>query len=125
MEISELTKYKVDTMEEIARLCHNVNRAYCKSIGDDSQPTWKESPEWQKVSAIRGVLYHLRNDVTPEESHVSWMKEKEKDGWVWGLKKDSKAKTHPCMVSYYELSEEQRTKDFLFKAVVESFKSGQ
>lgn len=28
------------TVEDIARVCHEVNRAYCRSIGDDSQVSW-------------------------------------------------------------------------------------
>jgi hypothetical protein len=26
------------TPTQIARVCHEVNRAYCQSLGDDSQP---------------------------------------------------------------------------------------
>ena len=38
-------------MDSIARVCHEVNRAYCQALGDDSQPTWEEAPEWQRASA--------------------------------------------------------------------------
>ena len=110
--------------EQVAKVCHNVNRAYCQSIGDDSQPLWEDAPEWQKESAINGVDFHMSNDVSPEQSHENWMKEKEEDGWVWGKLKDPERKVHPCMVPYNELPKEQRTKDYLFKAVVDSFKGG-
>ena len=33
------------SVEEIARVCHNVNKAYCEAIGDDSQVTWEEAPK--------------------------------------------------------------------------------
>lgn len=108
--------------EQVAKVCHNVNRAFCRTIGDNSQPTWKEAPEWQKESAINGVDYHMSNDVTPEKSHENWMKEKEENGWVYGEVKDPNKKEHPCMVPYEELPAEQRTKDHLFKSVVDSFK---
>ena len=108
--------------ETIAAVCHNVNRAYCQSIGDDTQPTWEDAPEWQKDSAISGVEYHLTNDVTPEQSHESWMEHKRMDGWVWGDVKDPEKKTHPCMVPYDQLPQEQKTKDYLFKAVVDTMK---
>jgi len=108
--------------EQVAKVCHNVNRAFCRTIGDNSQSTWKEAPEWQKESAINGVDYHMSNDVTPEKSHENWMKEKEENGWVYGEVKDPNKKEHPCMVPYEELPAEQRTKDHLFKSVVDSFK---
>lgn len=108
---------------EIAKICHNVNRAYCESIGDNSQPTWEEAPEWQRNSAIDGVRFHLGNEVTPEDSHSNWCKQKIEDGWVYGEVKDPELKEHPCLVPYRQLPPEQRTKDYLFKAVVDSIKS--
>ncbi|QQP86906.1 RyR domain-containing protein [Entomomonas asaccharolytica] len=107
----------------VAMIAHNVNKAYCHSIGDDSQPNWHEAPQWQKDSAINGVKYHLSNDnVTPEQSHESWLKQKQDEGWKYGEVKDPEKKEHPCFRPYSELPQEQRTKDFLFKAVVDSFK---
>lgn len=106
----------------IAKVCHNVNRAYCISIGDDSQPTWEDAPEWQKSSAINGVAFHLENDRTPEESHESWLKQKLEEGWVYGKEKDPALKTHPCIMRYEDLPKRQQAKDKLFKAVVDSFK---
>lgn len=108
--------------EDIAHLCHELNRAYCETQGDTSNPLWRHAPEWQKKSAIAGVEYHLHNNVTPEQSHESWMKQKEQDGWVYGEKKDPAKKTHPCMVPYDQLPEDQLIKDHLFKAVCDIFK---
>lgn len=110
------------TIYQIAKICHNVNKAYCESQNDFSQHTWEDAPEWQKSSAINGVKYHLENDVTPEMSHESWLKQKLDEGWVYGKVKDAEAKTHPCIMRYEELPKYQRTKDSLFKAVVDSFK---
>ena len=36
---------------EIARVAHEINRAYCASLGDTSQPAWEDAPEWQQQSA--------------------------------------------------------------------------
>lgn len=114
---------KVDVMsipaELIAKVCHEVNRAYCASIGDDSQPPWAEAPKWQQDSALAGVHMHLENpDATPEDSHRSWLKVKEAEGWVYGEVKDPAKKEHPCMVPYDQLPIEQRAKDYLFRSVV-------
>lgn len=108
---------------DVAKVCHEVNRVYCKSIGDDSQPTWDEAPDWQKLSAINGVLFHLKNpDAGPPGSHENWLKDKQADGWVYGEKKDPEAKTHPCMVPYDQLPKEQQTKDALFVAIVHALR---
>jgi hypothetical protein len=108
--------------EIIAKLCHEVNRAYCESIGDFSHLEWEKSPDWQKNSAIDGVKFHLNNETTPERSHRNWMTHKAADGWKYGPVKNEKKKTHPCMLPYDELPQEQRTKDYIFKAVCDYFK---
>lgn len=109
------------TITDIARVCHEVNAAYCKSIGDDSQVPWRDSPEWQKLSAIDGVTFHIANPTaTPEGSHKEWFKAKLKDGWTYGEHKDAKLKTHPCMLAYNDLPTYQRIKDYLFQQVITS-----
>ncbi len=106
---------------EIAKVAHEINMAYCISIGDTSQVPWEDAPEWQRESAINGVEFHLNNkDSSPEDSHVNWLKEKIDNGWVYSEVKDIDKKTHPCCVPYAELSTQHKTKDYLFKQVVDS-----
>lgn len=107
----------------IARVCHEVNRAYCRAIGDDSQPSWEEAPEWQQESALKGVDFKLDNPgSSPADSHASWLREKVDTGWTYGPVKDVEKKEHPCFVHYDDLPLEQRVKDYLFLAVVEAMK---
>lgn len=108
--------------EQIARVCHEVNKAYCESMGDMSQPSWEDAPDWQKESAMLGVDLHTSGDHGPEASHASWMKQKLNEGWVYGVVKDPEAKTHPCIVPFDELPKEQQAKDFIFRAVVHALK---
>lgn len=109
--------------EQIARVTHDANRSYCQSIGDDSQKTWDEAEQWQRDSAITGVLYALGNpNVTSEEMHDSWSAQKEATGWKYGIVKDSEKKQHPCLVSYSELPAEQQRKDALFSAIVSALR---
>lgn len=107
----------------IARVAHEINRAYCASLGDTSQPAWEDAPEWQQKSAIAGVEMHLANpDATPEQSHESWLAQKVADGWVYGEVKDAEKKEHPCCRPYDELPPEQKSKDYLFRSVVHMLK---
>jgi RyR domain len=107
----------------IAQAAHEINKAYCDALGDNSQPVWEEAPEWQKESAIKGVEFHLANpEASPSASHESWMAQKTEEGWKFGPIKDAEKKEHPCYVSYEELPVEQRAKDYLFKQIVHSLK---
>jgi hypothetical protein len=104
---------------DIARVAHEVNRAYCQATGDFSHQEWQDAPEWQVDSALNGVALHLREPRTcPEASHDAWREEKRRNGWVYGPVKSEAAKTHPCMVRFHELPPEQQAKDLIFRAVV-------
>lgn len=102
-----------------ARAAHEVNRIYCLYLDDDSQRPWELAPEWQRQSAIKGVEGVLAGN-TPEQSHESWLKEKEATGWKYGPKKNEATKEHPCMVPYADLPPAQRLKDELFVTTVRS-----
>ena len=109
-------------IEQIAKTCHEVNKAFCESVGDLSQPSWENAPQWQKESAINGVNFHLSSpDSQPCDSHNNWTKEKIEAGWVYGDTKNPETKEHPCLVPYEQLPKDQQTKDALFIAVVRSF----
>lgn len=106
-------------IEDIAFVCHEANRAYCHTLGDDTQKTWAEAPKWQQESALKGVEYNIANpDAPPSGSHDSWLEQKRADGWKYGETKDAEKKEHPCFLPYEQLPIEQRRKDSLFKAVV-------
>jgi len=112
------------TIEAVAKFAHDMNAAYCRAIGDDSQPSWEDAPDWQKESAMKGVQFCLSNpDAPPSANHDSWLEVKKADGWKYGPVKDEVKKEHPCFVPYDELPVEQKVKDYLFKQVVESHRN--
>ena len=112
------------SFEEIAKVCHEANRGYCKALGDDSQLPWDEAPQWAKTSAINGVRFHLDNpNAGPSGSHENWLKEKEKEGWKYGATKDPEKKEHPFFVPYDQLPKEQQAKDYIFTAIVKTLSS--
>lgn len=109
-------------LDTIARACHEVNRAYCQALGDDSQPSWEDAPEWQRSSARMGVDLHLSGDFGPEASHFGWMTQKLNEGWKYGPVKNPETKEHPCIVPFAELPREQQAKDYIFRAVVHALR---
>jgi hypothetical protein len=102
----------------IAAACHSAWYAYTVlALGEPGEP-WTTAPEWQKSSILHAVAFWdaLDTDALPFEkvcaaSHVAWMKERTRGGWIYGTVKDPEKKTHPCLVPYEELPEAQRKKD--------------
>jgi hypothetical protein len=111
------------TTREIAKICHDTNRSYCETLGDQSQNGWELAPDWQQVSVVKGVEFHLANPGSPpSRSHEEWLKEKKATGWRYGAVKDPEKKEHPCFVAYEQLPKSQQAKDALFIGVVESLR---
>lgn len=105
--------------EEIARVCHEANRAYCTTQGDDSQAPWEDAADWQRSSAVECVEAALADPKqTPALSHEAWLAQKVATGWKYGAVKDAEKKEHPCLLPYDQLPKEQRLKDYLFLAIV-------
>lgn len=105
---------------DIARVCHEANRALQEIQADPAipvAPPWDDATDEMRESAYQGVLDVIVGK-TPAESHEAWCVYKIEHGWVYGGIKDENDKTHPCLVPYDKLSEDQRIKDSLFGAVV-------
>lgn len=114
------------TIAGVAELCHEVNRLYCASIGDGSQTSWEDAPQWQRDSAVNGVRWRLMNpQAHPKSSHQNWLQEKLREGWVYGPVKNPELKQHPCIVPFESLPREQQAKDYLFCSVVETLRETQ
>ncbi len=109
------------TLEEIAKLCHEVNREFCRAIKDPIKPSWEDAPEDQRVSCLKGVEYHLDNENTsPADSHDKWLEHKRMAGWTYGETYNPVALRHPCMVPFDQLPDAQKAKDFIFRAIVKT-----
>jgi len=104
---------------DIAKVCHEANRAFCEVLGDNSQVPWEEAPDWQIETCIDGVKFCIDNyDLPDSASHENWLVYKAIAGWKYGPIKDEKKKKHPCMVPFEELPADQQAKDALFAGIV-------
>ena len=43
--------------------------------------------------------------------HEVWAQQRIRQGWTWGAERDDAKKTHPCLVPYEELPEEEKEYD--------------
>ncbi len=106
--------------DAIARVCHEANRALQAVTGDPApSAAWDDTDTETRRSAVEGVLAAL-DGATPEQLHESWSQFKLDAGWVYGPLKNAETKTHPCLVDYADLPEEQRAKDALFHGIVKA-----
>lgn len=103
---------------DIARVCHEANRAL-QIIQGDPNPSmgWMLAEAWQRESAVESVKAAIEGK-DAEQLHQAWVDVKVADGWVHGDVKDATAKTHPCLVPYDELDSGQKLKDHVFSAIV-------
>lgn len=107
---------------QIARVVHEANRALQIEQNDPAipvSPSWDEAGSEMQASAIMGVRGVIEGN-TPRESHESWLKFKQENGWTYGPVKDEETKQHPCFVAYDDLPESQKLKDDLFVAIVKA-----
>jgi hypothetical protein len=118
-----LRELSTQSLANIARVCHQANKAFCENNNDYSQLDWEECPEWQRDSALIGVQFTINNpDAKASAQHDSWSAEKIKEGWKYGLVKDAIKKEHPCLVEFEQLSLFQQQKDILFQNIVRALK---
>jgi RyR domain-containing protein len=104
--------------EQLARLVHEVNRAWQGEHGDDAPSLpWACESDHIRHTTLAGVR-RARTGITPEQHHDAWCEAKRAAGWVWGPVKDPDAKTHPCLLPYGQLPEHQQAKDRVFLAIV-------
>ncbi len=50
-------------------------------------------------------------ELVAKNTHENWAKNKLEDGWVYGEELDDDQKTHPCLIEYEKLSEEDKDYD--------------
>jgi hypothetical protein len=102
----------------IARSVHEAMRAYQTALREPVAPPWDDAG-WMQDSSREAVELALGNP-TPGAQHAAWVRSKERDGWVYGPKKDEAAKTHPSLRPFEELPETERTKDALLIGIVQA-----
>ncbi len=43
------------TIEQVAQVAHEVNKAYCSAIGDDTQVEWDVAPSEREYGSVQGA----------------------------------------------------------------------
>ena len=65
-----------------------------------------DSSDVQLPAELNGLIEKMSENV-----HEVWAQTRLSQGWVYGAERNDAAKTHPCLVPYEELSEDEKTYD--------------
>lgn len=107
---------------QIAKVCHEANRAYCQTNGDFTHDAWENLTQERRDGLMKGVIYRLNNPgASQADAHAAWCASMIADGWKFGPKKDNETKVHPCLVPFDQLPTYHQLKDTLFGMIVNSF----
>src|SRR5579863_179059 len=77
-------------LEAVARVAHEVIRAWCDFNGDAPLPQWEQAPAWQRDSTVAAVRFCADHPTADDGAmHEQWLEEKRRTGWLYGAVKDS------------------------------------
>lgn len=119
VEFKSRIKMKTNKGEKMARLIYEATRVEARWSKRSIVPErWEKRDikfREQFVKIIDKYL-SLKNLPTPNKAHQSWMKSYFKMGWKFGKTRDVNKKTHPDLLPFYELPQNERDKDAIFLA---------
>jgi hypothetical protein len=112
--------------DEITKTVYEATRVEAEWSGRQIVPEpWEQREEAFRKQFVKIIEDYLGRDrlPTPEEAHNSWMESYIKMGWMYGGKRDVAKKTHPDLVPYNYLPQDEKDKDAIFLAFVWEVKS--
>jgi hypothetical protein len=114
-------KEEVVPKEKITQSLYEATRIEAEWSNRSIVPEkWEERDEKFKKQFSKIITDYLSIDKlpTPEEAHNSWMDAYIRMGWKYGTTRDVVAKTHPDMVPYEKLPQDEKDKDAIFLSFV-------
>lgn len=106
-------------LEIVARMAHEMLRAWCELNADHALKRWEDAPAWQHESTIDAVRFFSDHPGADDGAmHAAWLDQKLRAGWTVGPVKDAQRKQHPCMVPFDQLPADQQFKDRLLRLVI-------
>jgi len=93
-----------------------------QEAGDQSQKTWEQTPEDDKILLIQQILYVMTHPAyDPAATHATLVRQKLAAGWAVADTYSKEKKTDPELVEYSRLPQLRRDSDALFVAVVKRY----
>ena len=108
--------------EQIAQIVHTAVNTFRLTIGEEDLGTWENLDEDRKQLTRNAVTRTVEYpNISPEDQHEIWAKEKREQGWTYGAEKCPKNLTHPSLIPYEQLSENEKIKDKLVTNTIKAF----
>jgi RyR domain len=105
------------TDEQIAEAIHVVNGLLQRWHDDPApQPEWARVPDAMRARVL-AMVRGYKAGITPRQAHERWLEAMAADGWHYGPHKDSVARTHPNMMAYSDLPQEQKIKNAMSQQI--------
>lgn len=106
-------------IEQIGKICHEANRALRATLNEPDNGPWEELSEARRNGVTDGVKYFYnlwqrgvrQGPIVSELLHANWVCSMVAQGET----------NHTNLVPYSQLSDEQRSKDFLFCGICATF----
>jgi hypothetical protein len=112
---------RLGQLEKVARYIYEAARleAIWSKRAIIPEP-WEKRDEAFRNQFVHVVEKYLKAEKlpTPKEAHESWMREYVKMGWKYGKVRNPALKTHPDLVPYDELPQDEKDKDSIFLVLV-------
>lgn len=122
-ELINVQEIEVDTLtERRARFVYNAARLAAIAAEAPVIPLpWAEREQDFKDQFLKVIERQCgeQRSKSPEELHGSWMQAYFSMGWVYGQEYDKENKTHPDLVPYADLQQQEQDKDAVFVALCE------
>ncbi len=113
--MSELTERRAQFVYDAARLAAiAANAPIVPELWEHREEVFKT----QFREVIERQMGEQRSR-SPEELHGSWMQAYFAMGWTYGRERCTEAKTHPDLVPYADLQQQEQDKDAVFVALCE------
>lgn len=111
------------SIQNIAKVAYQANKAYCETLGDTTHKDWRELRVVDELAYVERVKFIVDHpEASLEDLHNLWLASKLAEGWVYSPIKDIVKKTHPCVLSFTDLSSTGQTGHMLFKTIVFALK---
>jgi len=110
-------------LTEAAKISYDACCEASYSVGGVVHRSWEGLPKYRQRWYLEiGIDLLVRPGLGPDFMHESWLKQKTRQGWKYGEKKNTKTKEHPFMVPYYELPLERKLMYIVFRATLTALK---
>jgi RyR domain len=102
---------------QIAEAIHLMNGWLQEQFGDPyRQPPWPDAPQPMK-DMVLALVRGYRAGISPQAAHERWVEAMEARGWRYGLRRSERDRTHPNMLPWGLLPQEQRLKDVMSQQI--------